>query len=78
MEKAKALIAFTAPAPNVEARNDTDRPLKPRNFNLYYGNSHMECYYFCQQCKNYFEVAGSLNHKCVTFAIGFLKDRILN
>ncbi len=38
----------------------------------------MECYYFCQQCENHFEVAGSLGHKRVRFAVGFLKDRILN
>ncbi len=38
----------------------------------------MECYYFCQQYKNYFEIIRSLSHKCVPFATGFLKDRILN
>ncbi len=35
-------------APVVEARDNTDRPLKPRNPDLYYGYSHMEYYYFCQ------------------------------
>ncbi len=65
-------------APAAEARDDTDRPLKPRNPDLYYGHSHIECYYFCQQCEDYFEVARSLGHKCVPFAAGFLKDRILN
>ncbi len=78
MEKTQAPAAPAAPAPDVEARNDTDRPLKPRNPDLYYGNSHMECYYFCQQCKDHFEVARSLGHKRVPFATGFLKDRILN
>ncbi len=38
----------------------------------------MECYYFCQQCEDHFEVAGLLGHKRVLFAAGFLKDRILN
>ncbi len=38
----------------------------------------MECYYFCQQCEDHFKVAGSLGHKRVPFAAGFLKDRILN
>ncbi len=38
----------------------------------------MECYYFCQQCEDYFEIARSLGHKCILFAAGFLKDRILN
>ncbi len=47
MEKTQASAAPTAPAPDVEARNKTDRPLKPRNPDLNYGNLHMECYYFC-------------------------------
>ena len=66
-------------APNGKAREDTlDRPLKPRNPDLYYGHLHIECYYFCQQCKDYFEVAGSLGHKRVPFAARFLKDCIVN
>ncbi len=71
--------APVAPAvPAAEARDDTDRPLKPRNPDLYYSHLHMECYYFCQQCEDHFEVAGSLDHKRVPFAAGFLKARILN
>ena len=67
-----------APAP-VESREDAlDRPLKARNPDLYYGNSHMECYYFCQQCEDHFETAGAKGHKRVPFAATFLKDRILN
>ncbi len=78
MERTQAPAAPTASAPDVEARNDTDRPLKSRNRNLYYGNLHIECYYFCQQCKDHFKVAGSLGHKRVLFAARFLKNRILN
>ncbi len=73
MEKAQALVA-----PATEARDNTNRPLKPRNPDLYYGHLYMECYYFCQQCNDHFEVAGSLGHKRVLFAAGFLKDCILN
>ncbi len=68
----QALAALAAPA--AEARDNTDRPLKPRNPDLYYGNLHMECYYFCQQCEDHFEVARSLGHKRVLFTAGFLKD----
>lgn len=66
--------------PNAKAaREDTlYTPFKPRNLDLYYGNRHMECYYFYQQCNNHFEVAGSLGYKRVLFATGFLKDCILN
>ena len=66
-------------APNAEAREDAlDRYVKPPNLDLYYGHLHMECYYLYQQCKDHFEVAGSFGHKCVLFAMGFLKDRIFN
>ncbi len=44
--RAQALAALATPAPDVEVTNDTDRPLKPRNSDLYYGNLHIECYYF--------------------------------
>ncbi len=82
MEKTQAPAAPAAPAasvaPAAEVRDDTDRPLKPRNPDLYYGQSHMECYYFCQQYEDHFEVVGLLGHKRVPFAAGFPKDRILN
>ncbi len=61
-----------------EVKDNTDRPLKPRNPDLYYSNLHIECYYFCQQCEDHFEVMGSLGHKLVLFIAGFLKDHILN
>ena len=54
-----------------------NRPLKTRNPNLYYGNSYMECYYFCQQCEDYFETAGAKGHRRVLFAVFFLKKKIL-
>ena len=73
MKKAQALIA-----PATKARDDTNRPLKIWNPNLYYGHMYMECYYFCQQCKDDYEVVGSLSYKCISFATGFLKNHILN
>ncbi len=82
MEKTQAPAAPAAPvapiAPAAEARDDTDRPLKPQNPDLYYGHSHMEYYYFNQQCEDHFEFAGSLGYKRVSFAAGFLKNRIFN
>ncbi len=81
MKKTQVLTASVVPAalaPDVEDKDNTDRSLKPRNLNLYYGNLYMECYYFCQQCKDYFEVAELLGHKCMPFAAGFLKDCIMN
>ncbi len=74
--RGQAPVALAAPA--AEVRDNTDRPLKLRNPDLYYGHLHMECYYFCQQCKDHFEVAGSLGHKRISLAAGLLKDCILN
>ncbi len=71
--------ALAAPAaPVAKARDNTDNLLKSKNLNLYHNNLYMECYYFCQQCEDHFEVAISLDHKYVSFAAGFLKDHILN
>ncbi len=78
MERAQAPTAPTASTLDVKARDDIDRPLKPRNPDLYYGNLYIECYYFCQQCKNYVKVARSLSHNRIPFTVGFLKNRILN
>ena len=61
------------------ARKDTlDRSLKPRNPDLYYDYTYIEYYYFCQEYKDYFEIARSPDHKHVPFATRFLKDYILN
>lgn len=59
-------------------RNNCDRLFKSRNTDLYYSHMHMECYYLYQQCKDYFKVTRLLGHKCVSFAVGFLKHYILN
>ena len=71
----------SAPAlapPPADLREETsDRPLKASNPELYYGNWHMEGYYFCQQFEDHFDTAGEEGYKRVLFAAFFLKDRIL-
>ena len=52
------------------------RAFKARNFDLYYRNLHMECYYFCQQCEDHFDTAGATGYQYVPFAALFLRDRI--
>lgn len=54
--------------------NALDRLLKSQNPELYYGKLHMECNYFCQQCKDHFKTAGAKKHKRVFFATIFLKE----
>ena len=76
MKKAQTLAALATLV--AKARKDTNRPFKPWNLNLYYGHLYMEYYYFCQQCKDYFKVAGLLSYKRVLFIASFLKDYILN
>ena len=49
-----------------------DRPFKARNPDFYYGGSHMECFYFCRQCEDYFNTVGATGHKRVPFAALFL------
>ena len=44
MEKVQALATLAA-----EARDNTNKPLKPQNPNLYNGHMHIEYYYFYQQ-----------------------------
>ncbi len=68
------------PAPALLAEppeNVWDKPLKARNPDLYYSNSHMECYHICQQCEDHLETGGAKAHKLITFAASFLKDHIL-
>ena len=54
----------------------SDGPFKARNPDFYYENLHIECYYFCQQCQNYFETSAAKSHKRVPFTSYFLKNRI--
>ena len=50
-----------------------EQPLKARFPNLYYGNSHLDCYRFCQQCEDHFETAGANGPNRISFAASFLR-----
>ncbi len=78
IKKFKDQASTTLAALAAEVKNNIDRPLISQNPALYYGHLHMKYYYFCQQYKDHFEVAGSLGHKNILFAAGFLNDCILN
>ena len=49
-----------------------DCPLKVKIQNIYFGKSNMDCYYFCQQYKDYFEISGATGINCTLFATIFL------
>ena len=47
-------------------------PLKARTPETYWGKSHMECNYFCQQCEDHFETSGATGMNRTPFAASFL------
>ena len=53
-----------------------ERPLKARFLDLYYGNSYMDCYWFCQQCKDHFEIVGAKGPNRIPFAALFLRGSV--
>ena len=53
-----------------------EHPLKARIPKTYSGKSHIDCYHFCQQCKDYFEISGATGIKRTPFAITFFRGII--
>ena len=54
-----------------------EQPLKARFPDLYYGNSHLDCYRFCQQCEDHFETAGANGPNRIPFAASFLRGAMV-
>ena len=50
--------------------------LKAKVPEVYYGKLHMDCYHFCQQCKDYFETAEATRTNQTPFAAFFLHRNI--
>ena len=50
--------------------------LKAKVPEVYYGKSHMDCYHFCQQCKDHFETAGTNGFNRTPFVASFLCGNI--
>ena len=53
-----------------------ERPLKARTPETYSGNSHIDCFHFCQQCENYFETSGAIGINRTPFATTFFHSSI--
>ena len=51
-------------------------PLKARTSETYSGKSHMDCYHFCQQYEDYFEISGVTGINPTLFAATFLHGPI--
>ena len=52
------------------------QPLKAKVPELYYGKLHIDCYHFCQQCKDYFESVGATGANRTPFTAFFLYESI--
>ena len=50
--------------------------LKAKVPDIYFGKSHIDCYHFCQQCKDYFETADTIRSNCTSFAALFFCGKI--
>ena len=50
--------------------------LKAKIPNIYFGKLYINCYHFCQQCKDYFETTGTTKSNCILFAVLFLHRKI--
>ena len=55
---------------------ERERFLKAKVLEVYYGKSYMDCYHFCQQCKDHFETAGATGTNRTPFAAFFLRGSI--
>ena len=54
-----------------------EQPLKAWFPDLYYENSHLDCYCFCQQCEDHFETTGANEPNRVFFAASFLRGTMV-
>lgn len=53
-----------------------DWSLKVRNLDLYYGNYHIEYYYFCRLYEKHFDIEEAKSQGSIPFAAFFPKDYI--
>ena len=72
----KAYLEAQVPGQTEVDPEPCEQSLKARFPDLYYGNSHMDCYRFCQQCKDHFETAGAKGPNRIPFAALFLRGSV--
>ena len=53
-----------------------ERIFKARTPETYWDKSHIECYYFCQQYKDHFEISGATGMNSIMFAASFFRGYI--
>ena len=72
----KAYLEAQVPGRTEVDPEPREQPLKARFPDLYYGNSHMDCYQFCQQCEDHFKTAGAKRSNRILFAALFLRKSV--
>ena len=73
----KAYLKAQTPALTVTEMDakPCERPLKAWLPGLYYGDLHIECYRFCQKCKDHFNTAGAKGSNRIPFVASFLREK---
>ena len=72
----KTVLETQAPAPTPAISETPKEKLKVRSPDVYCKKSHMDCYNFCQQCEDYFAIAGATGPIQILFAASFFWDWI--
>ena len=72
----KAYLEAQVPSQTEIDREPRKQPLKAQFSDLYYGNLHMDCYQFCQQCEDHFETAGAKGPNRIPFIALFLRGSV--
>ena len=72
----KAYLKAQVPGQTKVDRKPRKQAFKAQFPNLYYGNSPMDYYQFCQQCEDYFETAGAKGPNRIPFAASFLHESV--
>ena len=68
----KAYLEAQVPGQTEVDSEPRKQSLKAQFPDLYYGNLHMDCYQFCQQCEEHFKTAGARGPNRIAFAALFL------
>ena len=72
----KAYLEAQVPGQTKIDPKPCDQSFKAQFLDLYYGNLHMDCYRFCQQCEDHFKTAGAKGLNRIPFAALFLRGLI--
>ena len=72
-----ALESFLQGQAHAQGSEPQEKPLKACFPDPYWGNSHQDCYRFCQQCKDHFKTAGAIGSNRIPFAASFLQGLLV-